>query len=131
MPGIKPGMTRRVTISMRKTVTALILVPLAVLIVMFGVANREIVTVSFDPFDSARPAFALRLPLFILIFVLVGLGVVIGGAAAWLKQHKWRARAWRAESAVRDLRERLDAERTHGNLPAPIESPSLVVPPPL
>ena len=28
-----------------------------IVIVMFAVANREIVTVSFDPFDSAHPAF--------------------------------------------------------------------------
>ncbi len=132
MLGAMLRMTMRAKPGMRKTVTALVLVPLAVLIVMFGVANRELVTVSFDPFDSARPAFSFGLPLFILIFVLVGLGVVIGGVAAWLKQHKWRARARRAESTVRDLREQLDAERSHGgNLPAPIESPSLLVPPPV
>ena len=34
-----------------------------------------------------------QLPLFVLIFVLVGLGVIIGGIAAWLRQHKWRAPA--------------------------------------
>ena len=78
---------------------------------MFAVANREIITVSFDPFDSAQPAFAVRMPLFILIFVLVGLGVLIGGVAAWLRQHKWRVRARRAEAEARDLRARLDAER--------------------
>ena len=39
---------------------SLILVPLAIVIVMFAVANREIITVSFDPFDSAHPALALQ-----------------------------------------------------------------------
>ena len=43
-----------------------------IVIVMFAVANRETITVSFDPFDSAHPAFALKMPLFMLIFVLVG-----------------------------------------------------------
>ena len=57
---------------MRKFVAIAILVPLAIVIVMFAVANREIITVSFDPFDSAHPAFALKMPLFMLIFVLVG-----------------------------------------------------------
>jgi heme/copper-type cytochrome/quinol oxidase subunit 1 len=89
---------------MRKFVTAFVLIPLGLVIVMFAVANREIITVSFDPFDSVKPAFAFRMPLFILIFVLVGLGVLIGGVAAWLKQHKWRARARRAEADVRRLR---------------------------
>ena len=42
----------------RKIVTALILVPLAIVLIMFAVANREIVTVSLDPFNSAEPALA-------------------------------------------------------------------------
>ena len=93
-------------LTMRKFIAIAILVPLAIVIVMFAVANREIITVAFDPFDTAQPAFALKLPLFMLIFVLVGLGVVVGGIAAWLRQHKWRLRARR----VRDI-EQLDAVR--------------------
>ena len=115
---------------MRKIVTAAVFIPLAVIIVTFAVANREIATVSFDPFDSAQPAFAVRMPLFILIFVLVGLGVLIGGVAAWLKQHKWRVRARRAEAEARDLRARLDTERPVRNVPAALETvPPFAVPP--
>ena len=115
---------------MRKFVTAAIFLPLAVIVVVFAVANREIITLSFDPFDSVQPAFAVRMPLFILIFVLVGLGVLIGGVAAWLKQHKWRVRARRAEADARDLRTRLDAERPARSVPAPPEpAPPFVVPP--
>ena len=73
---------------MRKFLTIAILAPLAIVIVMFAVANRELVAVSFDPFDTVRPAFALKLPLYVLIFILVGLGVVVGGVAAWLRQSK-------------------------------------------
>ena len=39
----------------RKIVTAIIVVPLVVIIVAFAVANRQTVTVSFDPFSSAAP----------------------------------------------------------------------------
>ena len=42
-------------LTMRKFVTAFVLIPLAIVIVMFAVANREIITVSFDPFDSESP----------------------------------------------------------------------------
>ena len=49
---------------MRKLVTALVLVPLGIVIVMFAVANREIVTISFDPFDTRNPALALQAPLY-------------------------------------------------------------------
>jgi len=96
---------------------------------MFAVANREIITVSFDPFDTAHPAFALKMPLFILIFALVALGVLVGGIAAWLRQHKWRARARRAEAEARDLRTRLDVQEPRRNMPVPVETSPFIVPP--
>ena len=115
---------------MRKFIAIAVLVPLAILIVMFAVANREIITVSFDPFDSVAPALAFKMPLFMLIFALVTVGVVVGGIAAWLKQHKWRMRARRAEAEARDLRVRLDAGEPRRNLPAVVEaSPPFIVPP--
>src|SRR4051794_41859109 len=114
---------------MRKFVAIAVLVPLAIVIVMFAVANREIITVSFDPFDSAHPALALKMPLFVLIFVLVAVGVVVGGIAAWLRQHKWRTRARRAEAEARDLRLRLDSRETRGNFPAGVGTPPVVVAP--
>jgi hypothetical protein len=111
----------------RKIVAALILIPLALVIIMFAVANREIITVTFDPFDAKNPAFAMTMPLFMLVFVLVGAGIVIGGIAAWLKQHKWRSRARRAEAEARQLRQQFDAQRTRP-LPAP-EHPPMIIPP--
>lgn len=113
---------------MRKIVAIFILAPLAIVIVMFAVANRALITVSFDPFSSVQPAFALTLPLFVLIFVLVGLGVVIGGVATWLKQHKWRARARLAEAEAREMRARLDTQRLRAAMPAE-RSSTLSIPP--
>jgi uncharacterized membrane protein len=66
----------------RKVVAAIILVPLAVVIIAFAVANRQIVTVSLDPFSSEHPAASLTLPLFALVIVLLVVGVLIGGIAA-------------------------------------------------
>jgi hypothetical protein len=103
---------------MRKFLAILILVPLGIVIVMFAVANRETITVSFDPFDRVNPAFALKTPLYALIFALVGLGVLVGGIAAWLRQQKWRSRARRAEAEARDLRSRLDAAEPRRSIPA-------------
>src|SRR5215213_11385505 len=113
MARTRPGMTNRDAIAMRKAIAIAILVPLAILIVMFAVANREVITVSFDPFDSVTPALAFKMPLFMLIFALVGVGVVVGGIASWLRQHKWRMRARRAEAEARDLRARPDAGDSH------------------
>jgi uncharacterized integral membrane protein len=114
---------------MRKFFALAVLVPLAILIILFAVANREIITVSFDPFDSVNPALAFKVPLFMLIFALVAVGVVVGGIAAWLKQHKWRTRARRAEAEARDLRARLAADEPGRNVPALRPAPPFLVPP--
>ncbi len=122
---------------LRKVVTALILVPLAILFVTFAVANRQTIVVSLDPFDQASPALAVAMPLFGLTIALLIVGVVIGGMAAWLRQAKWRRAARVAESEARELRaevERLKrrigptelaGEALPGNY-----APRLTIPPP-
>jgi uncharacterized membrane protein YqjE len=100
---------------LRKFLRALILVPLAVLLVAFAVANRQIVVVSLDPFDATDPAYRLALPLFVLIIALLIIGVIVGGVAAWLRQNKWRRAARHAEAQARRLQTDLDALRArHG-----------------
>ena len=96
----------------RKLVFWLILVPLAIVILMFAVANREIVTVSFDPFHATAPAASISVPLFVLIFVLVILGVIIGGVAAWLRQGKHRRAARVHRSHAVALRREIDSLNT-------------------
>src|SRR5260370_1071899 len=91
----------------RKIITALILVPFAIVFVTFAVANRQTVVVSFDPFDQVHPAFALALPLFALILALVIGGVMVGGVAAWLRQSKWRRAARLADAQARELSRRV------------------------
>ena len=93
----------------RRIVTTIIAVPLAVVLIAFAVANRQMVTVSFDPFSVTEPAAVLTLPLFVLIILLLIVGVVLGGAAAWLRQSRWRAAARRLEREVADLRAKVDA----------------------
>ena len=58
------------------------------------------------------------MPLFMLIFALVAVGVVVGGIAAWLRQHKWRMRARRAEAEARDLRAGSTPSQPRRNVPA-------------
>ena len=101
----------------RKIATALVLVPLAIALIVFAVANREIVAVSLDPFDPAQPALSVRMPLFMLIFVFLITGVVLGGFAAWLRQgrHRRASRALRSDLAslrreIGILNSRLEAQ---------------------
>ena len=103
----------------RKIVSALVLILLALVLISFAVANRQIVTVSLDPFDQANPALVFSQPLYVLVFIVLIVGVVVGGCAAWLRQGRWRARARRAE-----------ARGAASTAPPAEERLRLIVPPP-
>jgi uncharacterized integral membrane protein len=92
----------------RTFLKALILVPIALFLVLFAVANRQRTGVSLDPFASDPPALAIHLPLFLVILLALILGVIVGGIAAWLGQRKWRRAARRLETKLREAR--ADAE---------------------
>ena len=85
-------------------VTALIVIPLGLLFVVFAVANRHFVTVSFDPFVSNDPSFSVTLPLFLLLIVVAALGVLAGGCAVWFGQRHWRRAARRHDADARAAR---------------------------
>src|SRR5579864_4625099 len=92
---------------MRKFLNAVVLIPLGVIFVVFAVANRHMVTVSFDPFNSNDPALGISLPLFAVIIVVAILGVVAGGAATWFGQRRWRRAARQHEEDASDIRAQL------------------------
>ena len=92
---------------MRKFFTAVVVIPLGVIFIVFAVANRHLVTVSFDPFNSADPSVAVRLPLFIVIIAVAMLGVVAGGSATWFRQRRWRRAARQHEADARQARAQL------------------------
>jgi uncharacterized integral membrane protein len=102
---------------LRKIVNALVILPLAILFVVFAVANRQLVTLSFDPFDSSDPALGVTLPLFIVIIAAAIFGVMAGSIATWFGQHRWRkaaklheAEARHARTQLADLRERMQVQ---------------------
>ena len=91
----------------RKIVTAIIVVPLAAVIIAFAVANRETVTVSFDPF-SRRPSLCGDAALFAVILLVLMSAAWWSRPAAGTKQ---RRRARELDGEVRTLRAELDAIR--------------------
>jgi uncharacterized integral membrane protein len=107
----------------RKIVAALILVPLAVVIIAFAVANRQPVTVSLDPFSADQPAASVTLPLFALVIALLVAGVLIGGVASWLRHGKWRRAARRLEREAARLRDEIDAHKRVAGTPASVKPP--------
>ncbi|HET7715225.1 MAG TPA: LapA family protein [Bauldia sp.] len=89
---------------MRRFLVLIILIPLAVVIVFFSVANRDNVTVSLDPFSTPSPALFFTAPLFVVLFGALVLGLLIGGIATWVRQGRWRRAARNAESEAERLR---------------------------
>jgi uncharacterized integral membrane protein len=92
---------------MRKFFTALIVIPLGLFFLIFAVANRHLVTVSFDPFNSTFPTVAVTMPLFVVIIAVAILGVAAGGSATWFRQRHWRRSARRYEAEARVARAEL------------------------
>jgi uncharacterized integral membrane protein len=94
---------------LRKILTAIVVIPLALLMIAFAVANRHSVTISLDPFSSSEPVASLTLPLFAVIFALLIIGVLVGGSATWLRHGRWRWMARRLEAELRSLRGKVAA----------------------
>ena len=92
---------------MRKFFTALVVIPLGIFFIIFAVANRHLVTVSFDPFNSVTPTVAVTLPLFVVIIAVAMLGVLAGGMASWFRQGKWRRAARQHEAEAQKVRSQL------------------------
>jgi uncharacterized integral membrane protein len=92
---------------MRKFFTAVILIPLGLIFIVFAVANRHLVTVSFDPFNSSDPSAGVTLPLFVVIIAVAIVGVVAGGCATWFRQRHWRRAARQHEADARQARAQL------------------------
>jgi uncharacterized integral membrane protein len=109
----------------RRFISGLLLIALAVVLVAFAVANRQDVTVGFDPFDPAHSALPVTGPLYLITFVALIVGVVVGGCASWLQQAKWRRRARWSEAEIAALRARLNAPP----VPEPRPAPRLTIPP--
>lgn len=112
---------------MRQFFKALILLPIAVVVVLLAVANRAPVLVSLDPFSRGAPEISFTWPLYAVVFGAVMLGVVIGGIGAWLAQGKNRRARRESRREVHQLRTEVERARArpaqggppaHGGLPA-------------
>ena len=75
---------------MGRILSLLVLVPVAIALISFSVANRQIINLSFDPTGAADPAFAIQLPIFVVIFATLAIGLLLGGIGTWFSQGKHR-----------------------------------------
>lgn len=82
---------------MKKIVSRLIWFPVGVIVVLFFVANRQMVAISLDPLSTENPAIAtLPAPLWLWLLLALLIGIFTGAAGMWMSGRPARARA-RAE----------------------------------
>jgi hypothetical protein len=91
-------------------------IPIAVAGIGFAVANRQWVTISFDPINRVHPFATVDMPLWALFFCGVFIGIFAGWYVAWRGNAKYR-RATR-EARIEMIRAQQQHERDKRELQA-------------
>ncbi len=97
-----------------------LLAVIAVVLVCVSLANREMVALELLPVDLADLTgmnYAISLPLFVVIFGGVGVGLLIGFLWEWIREHKQRAEAAAQRREMDRMRreiKRLKADKHEG-----------------
>ena len=90
---------------------ALILLPVALVVILLAIANRAPVTFSLDPFSKGAPELAVTVPLYGLVLAAIAIGVVIGGLGTWMSAGRKRKAGRVARREVNRLRQEADRLR--------------------
>ncbi|MBO0905132.1 LapA family protein [Jiella sonneratiae] len=90
-----------------KIAAAIILVPIAIVLVVFMVVNRGDVALSLDPFGSI-PQLTFQVSLSILMITAVILGVVLGGIGTFLTQAHHRRTSYKRRHEIEAMRREAD-----------------------
>jgi uncharacterized integral membrane protein len=91
---------------MARLLGLLLLLPLLLLLVLFGLSNRQEVALELWPFD-----LAWVVPLSVAMLILAAVAFLFGAAVAWAGALSWRRRARRVEEAARVLEAELAEHR--------------------
>lgn len=75
---------------LNRFVLIVVFVPIAIVLVALAVANRSGVAFTLDPFNPGNPALTWQMPLFVLLFGAVAIGMIVGSLATWARQGRYR-----------------------------------------
>lgn len=75
----------------------------AAITIWFALANRSFVRLSFDPFALDEPRWAVAVPIFMVVFLGVFVGMLAGGLIVWWGQGHWRREARRTRREITRL----------------------------
>ncbi len=90
---------------MKKWLYRIVWVPVLVLAVLFLVANRQLVTISLDPFNADNPLItSFPLPLWLWLIFTLFVGVGLGAAGMWVSGGARREKARVEHRELKTLR---------------------------
>ncbi|WP_137128494.1 lipopolysaccharide assembly protein LapA domain-containing protein [Roseomonas sp. HF4] len=81
----------------------LLFLPLAVLVVLFALSNRDVVELRLWPFDIAWAA-----PLALAVLLPAGIAFLLGAAIVWFSDLPARRRGWSAQRRAAALQREID-----------------------
>ena len=90
----------------------LVTAPIAVILIVFAVANRDPITLTFWPLPVALTA-----PIYIVVLLTLLAGFLLGEFVAWFHGRTWRREARRNADRIREL----ERERA---IQTPLKEPS-------
>jgi len=88
----------------------ILVVPLAAVLLAFAFANRDWVTVAFDP-TGYVPLPPIQAPQYAVMFAAAAVGALAGGFLTWVGQSRHRRAARNAQADAYRLRQELQAAR--------------------
>lgn len=85
---------------LKKIIRIVIFIPIAIVLIVLSIANRQEVTLALNPFEPADPMLSITAPFFVYVFLSIMFGIAVGSFLTWLSQgrHRKRARDEAAES---------------------------------
>ncbi len=109
----------------RRAIKLIIIFPLVLGMLMVAIANRVMVPFNIEPFTAPNTPPLMEVPLYLVMFGTLAIGVVMGGIAMWFSQsrHRKALRVQRKEveqltkqrdEAIRNLA--LETEKTAATL---------------
>lgn len=106
-----------------RIVLVVVVVPIAIVLIALAVANRATVAFTLDPFNPGNPALTLQLPLFVMLFLALGAGLLMGSFATWWNQGRYRKEARAKGREVQSLMQEISQRRTAPAAPASATTP--------
>ncbi len=98
----------------------LVLALMAIVLVSVAMANRGPVELRLLPEDLALlfgANYAVQVPLFLVVFVGIAIGLILGFAWEWAREHKHRAAAVSGTRAVAKLERELAVMKDSTSMP--------------